>query len=49
MATEYGKAKGEWAKQVAEIIEDDKISPDELHRLRGSAEKFYREFGIQFE
>ena len=48
-AEDYAKARAEWSKQVATAMEDGKILKRKLKKLRASTEKFYREFGIQFE
>jgi len=46
---DYKKAKSEWLSKVNELLGDDKVASDELASLRQVTEKFYNEFGIQFE
>lgn len=46
---DYKKAKSEWLSKVNELLGDNKVASDELASLRQVTEKFYNEFGIQFE
>ena len=46
---DYKKAKSEWLSKVSELLKADTIAPEALTSLRQVTEKFYNEFGIQFE
>jgi len=46
---DYKKAKSEWLSKVNESLKADTIAPESLTSLRQVTEKFYNEFGIQFE
>ena len=45
----YKQALTSWKDQVAEIIKDNSISPDELTKLRTITESLYRQYGVQFQ
>lgn len=45
----YKQALNSWKEQVAGIIKDNSISPDELTKLRSITESFYRQYGVQFQ
>lgn len=45
----YEKAQKGWLASVDKILEDNEINQDEMDSLRKETEKFFNEFGIQFE
>lgn len=45
----FKKAKSDWLSKVSELLKTDTIAPESLTSLRQVTEKFYNEFGIQFE
>ena len=46
---DYKKAKSEWLSKVGELLKADTIASEALTSLRQVTEKFYNDFGIQFE
>lgn len=45
----YERAKSRWTEAVGVIVDDGAIDSAELPALREASQRFYEEFGIQFE
>jgi len=48
-AEAYGKARAEWSRQAEAALEGGTLDSGKRRALRASTEKFYHDYGMQFE
>jgi hypothetical protein len=45
----FAKAESAWSAQIAAVLQDGSLMDGELELLQAATDRFYRDFGIQFE